>query len=370
MVGSILFVALAIVAQTGEVAARAAGLSELKVVVSTPVYQPNGAVSADTTILPNAGPSVVHVYARRSLCDTAAAGASEPADAGFGWRLTSHTVRVTDTEIVMSIDWKRVWDRGQRLANPPSAAVQLTLHPGDRIPLDLISNALPTDACHAVGLGLEVQVARTASPGASGSALLPLGAVEGGAKPLDADLWLVHTMPTGTQQALHQGVKLPADGSAFSFVPVGLSTPQGALNVEITGSFRRFRSPNGAEYLLVSMARVISGSGVPAGGVTGGSATIIPMPNPTEVVSFEIPAPTQAVSARQGGSARGGGGGGAGAGAGPVPRVIQPPPAGAGGVAGGPRSGGRGGGSSSALNDFANHVFSLRLRVTTAETIK
>jgi len=295
----------------GVVAARPAGPTELKVVVAAPVYQPDGAVSVETTTLSNGQANVVHVYGRRSLCDTTTAGASEPKDARFGWRLTSHTLNTTADNVVVSVDWQRIWDRGQKLANGPSGTVQLTLHPGDRIPLDHIPNQAPTDACKAIGMGLEVQLARTASPGAASSVLLPIGAVEGGTKTLAADLWLVHTVPTGTQQVEHQTVQLPGAGASFDFAPMKVTTPQGEMLVELRGSFRRFLSPTGNEYLLVSLSRAISGQSTPLGGVTGTTGTLIPLPDPGQVLALELPTATGAGGAA-GGGLRGGGGGGRG----------------------------------------------------------
>jgi hypothetical protein len=136
----------------------------LKVVVASPVYQPDGTTSVETVTLPDT-PGVVHLYSRRAICDTATAGATEPADAAFGWRLTSQTITASASAVTLSLHWQRVWDGGRKVQNGPSGTVQLTLRPGTRIPLDHIPNPSPSDACRAVGLGLEVKLARTtASP--------------------------------------------------------------------------------------------------------------------------------------------------------------------------------------------------------------
>lgn len=365
----------------GVVVARPAGPTELKVVVAAPVYQPDGAVSVETTTLSNGQPNVVHVYGRRSLCDIATSGAAEPKDARFGWRLTSHTISTNADDLVVSVDWQRIWDRGQKLTNGPSGTVQLTLHPGDRIPLDHIPNQAPNDACKAVGMGLEVQLARTASPGAASSALLPIGAVEGGTKALAADVWLVHTVPAGTQQVEHQTVQLPGGGAPFSFAPMKVMTPQGEVTVELTGSFRRFVSPTGNEYLLVSMARAIRGQSTPAGGVTGSTGTLIPLPDPDQVIGLELPSASRVVGAARGGPRGAGGGGRGGGGAGVVaagpgtaaggqnPTPVEQPLVG--GLAALTQRGAGGRGTATnqsamtqALASIEGHLFSIRLRVT------
>jgi hypothetical protein len=287
----------------------------------------------------------------------------------------------TDSLVVVSIDWQRLWDRGQKVSNGPAGTVQLSLHPGDRIPLDLIPNPLATDACKAVGLGLEVRLARTAPPSRTpDGSLLPLGAVEGGAKTLDADLWLVRKLPSGVEQAHHQSVKVPAQGTSFSFPAVTVPTSKGDVAVEIAGTFKRYRAPAGNEFLFVSMTRGITGATTPAGGVSGGTGTVIPLPGPTEVLSIELPAPAGGGGMGGAGGARSRGGGGGGAGMRGGPRgggtVAPPDPAAGGQTAAGPTMGGARGGRGAGLTSegLANlasmlgvlegNTFSLRLRLT------
>ena len=61
--------------------------NEWVVVVSATIYQPDGGVMAETTSLPVAGAGLIHVFARKSVCEPAIAGAVEPPDDGFGWRI-------------------------------------------------------------------------------------------------------------------------------------------------------------------------------------------------------------------------------------------------------------------------------------------
>jgi hypothetical protein len=266
------------------------------------------------------------------------------------------------------------------VSNGPSGTVQLSLHPGDRIPLDLIPNPLATDACKAVGLGLEVRLARTAPPvRPPDSSLLPLGAVEGGAATLDADLWLVRKLPSGVEQAHHQSVKVPAQGASFSFPAVTVPTSKGDVAVEIGGTFKRYRAPAGNEFLFVSMTRGITGATTPAGGVSGGTGTVIPLPGPAEVLSIELPAPGGGGMVGSGARSRGGGAGGGGMRGAPRGGAALPTdPAGAGGqtaagpTMGGGARGGRGTGlTSEGLANLASmlgvlegNTFSLRLRLT------
>jgi hypothetical protein len=381
MLESLIVTALLLAQSDAEVQPRQPA-PDIRVVIATPVYQPDGAVAIETTTIASGAPGVVHVFGRRTLCDTATAGADEPAGAGFGWRLTSHIVSATPTAIVVSVDWQRVWDRGQKIAGGPAGTVQLTLHPGDRIPLDLISNAKPTDACRAVAMALEVSASRTVGPASPASSLLPLGAVAGGVGLVDAEMWLVHTLPAGTVQAQHQRVRVPADAASFAFAPVSLRTAGGDASVAFTGSLKRYRSPSGGEFLYLSMTRrVTGGPGMSASGVSGVTGTVISLPGPAEVLSLEIPAAQQQAAGFGGGGARGAG---RGAGRSPGPAIGEPPrrmPPGSGVAAGGQAGTARGGGGGAVISSrggaaavgnpaaqvvslLEGHGFSLRLRVT------
>jgi len=332
---------------------RTTPLPELRVVVSAPVYHPDGAVIGETITLEGTPPSVLYVFSRRSLCDTAPATAAEPSDAGFGWRLASHVVRASETQIVVNVDWRREWDRGQKIANGPAGSSQLTLKPGDRIPLDHIPNALPTDACRAVGMGLEVRLGRAAPPPLTAGITLPVTAREGGAGSLDVDLWLLHTTPSGSQQAQHQIVRLTTAGGMFTFAPVRFDTTRGQVGMELTGAFQRYRATTGGEFLLVSLSRVVTGPDAPPAGFGGTTSSLIALPQPDEILSFEMTTGAGGFGGARG--ARGRGGIGAGGARGP----------GAGG------SGGRATGAASARPTAAQtiallegHRFALRLKVT------
>jgi hypothetical protein len=348
---------------------------EWVVVVAAPVYLPDGGIRSETSALPTAGAGLVHLFSRKTLCAPAASTAVEPTDAAFGWRVASQIVARSAAEVVVSLDWRRVWDAGKRVNNGPGGTVQLTLHPGDRIPLDHIANASPSSECRAVGLGLEVKLARIAPPAPPPPpSALPLGVKAGGARPVDAELWLTHTSPVGTEQVSHQVVRLPEVGGRFSFTHTSLATARGEYNVELAGTIDRFRSPTGGEFLVLSMNRHVSGANLPTTGVTATTGTIVPMPATDEVLAFEL-SPSRRARGGGGGGAGGRGSGGTevaraspgGAAAGPVVQARQ---------GGGPRGGGGGGLRTAAATPatgtnlaqiaamLEGHQFSLKMRMT------
>jgi hypothetical protein len=306
---------------------------ELVVVIAAPVYLPDGSVRSETIALPASGRGLVHVYSRKTLCAPASAGATEPTDAAFGWRIASQVVARSDSDVVVSLDWRRLWDAGRKIGNGPGGTVQLTLHPGDRIPLDHISNATPSGDCRAVGLGLEVKISRTGSVSAPVNSALPLGAQPGGAKPVDAELWLTHTSPGGSEQVVHQVVRLAESGGRFAFAPTPVTTSRGDMNLELAGSIDRFRTTTGVEFFSLSLNRLVTGADLPSAGLSATTGVVTPMPDPNDPndsVSFQLlTAP----------GTRGGGGGGRGGGGARGGGVVGGAAAGA--VVGG---GGRGGG--------------------------
>jgi hypothetical protein len=238
--------------------------------------------------------------------------------------------------------------------------VQLTLHPGDRIPLDHIPNATPRTDCRAVGLGLEVRLARSAQTTAPPSvASLPLGATPGGAQPVDAELWLTHKLPTGTEQVLHQKVRVEPKGGKFAFAPTSFTTRRGDMSIELSGMIDRYRTPAGGEFFVVSMTRIVSGADLPAAGLSGTTGATVPMPGADEVLAFEM---------LPGGRARGAGGGGRGGAGGGVVGAATAQARGGGGGGGGQRSGAPGAGAPASVAPLAvlldGHQFSLRLKVT------
>ena len=337
--------------------------ADLVVVVAVPVYQPDGAVAIETVSLPQAGAGLVHVFARQLICDPAVAGSAEPTDAGFGWRVASQIVSRSDTAVVVSVDWRRLWDAGRKTANGPGGTVQLTLHPGARIPLDHIPNTAPRPECRAVGLGLEVRLGRTASAGSVPSTMLPLGATPGGAKPVDAELWWLHRLPSGAEQVVHQVVRIPPAGGKFSFAPTSFTGSRGDVSVELSGAIDRYRAPTGAEFLLLSMTRVVAGAGLPPAGQPGTTSAVIPLPDATEVLSFEMPG----ARGRVGGGGRGGGAIARSGGGGFASAPPNPAQAGAQATAG--LTGGRGGGVAALAGLqvaalLEGHQFALRLRIT------
>jgi hypothetical protein len=268
-------------------------------------------------------------------CEIGGGNRPVPDRATDAWRLSGKVETLTAEEAVVRIDWQRI--RAARAATTsPGGSVQLTLHPGDRVPLDS-ANPDAAAGCGARTIGFEarfgprpgwiagpngplnespaVTIMRNGASGGGAGAGSGSGSGSGGggfiadaisvqkaegssdtnARTYTAELFLVRTdrahpeKPEFNLQGLTlQNVRETAN---FAFSPFTIETPGGVVNVQITGSLRM--TTWGTEpSLFFTTTRSIrySSSGPTRETTTTGSGTTRnPMPGPDEVVSFELP---------------------------------------------------------------------------------
>jgi hypothetical protein len=261
-----------------------------------------------------------------------------PDRATDAWRVSGKVERMTDDEAVVRVDWQRIRSAGVA-STAPGGSIQLTLHPGERVPLD---SATPdsTVGCGVRTVGFEARFEPrpgwmigpngplTGSPavtimrgrssgggvgGGSGSGVGAGVSGSGGGRvvhmpkadsPSDtsprtytAELFLVRTdkaHPENPDFNL-QGLILPAVRSTaeFAFSPFTIDTPSGPLNVQITGVLR-VTAEETSPQLVFMMTRTIrysssSSNRDSTSSVTGSSTTKNALPGPDDVLSFELP---------------------------------------------------------------------------------
>ena len=217
----------------------------------------------------------------------------------------------------------------------PGGSIQLTLHPGDRVPLDT-ANPDPSVGCGGRTIGFEARFGpRPGFMVGPGGALSESPAVtlmrDGGAvgvsggsssasangnsrgsrdsagsaktggvsKPFTADLWLVKTdrAHPDSREFNMQGLVVNVQGTTeFAFSPFVIDTSAGPANIQVSGVLRSVNE-EGSVQLVCILARTIRYSTNDAtrnasAGVTGTSTTRNPMPGPADVLSFELPSIT------------------------------------------------------------------------------
>jgi len=271
------------------------------------------------------------VYVGGTLCQVGAGQQPAPAHATHAWRFSGKVLSKTAEEAVVQLTWQRVVDGGAP-AGTPEASIQLTLHAGDRVPLDTAappsqSSCSVTSAVfearymprrfgvHSVTFGPSGAragggaVGRTSDGGGAGRGTgwgtgAATGGVSGtrgggrvstqvrsGSRLFEVNLWLVHKAPGKADEVLHQVLRVSDEGSAFAFVPVTIDASKGPVIVQITGSFAL---PAGQRLIFTTNRRVsVARTDQPTRDRTddgqGNSVTAKEMPGPDDVLSFEMP---------------------------------------------------------------------------------
>ena len=78
-----------------------------------------------------------------------------PERATDAWKVSGKVERMTDDEAVVRVDWQRIRNAGLGTTSP-GGSIQLTLHPGDRVPLDSATPD-PTVGCGARTVSFEAR---------------------------------------------------------------------------------------------------------------------------------------------------------------------------------------------------------------------
>lgn len=123
--------------------------------VSGQIYMPDAKASGvSKTIEPGPGPTVLYVYAGKTLCEARTVSSQKPLVAGNGWRIelgpaSSWVVvpygktpgSVPPGSFSVKVSWERLWEGGRTLTNGPSGETTLTMAPGSPIPIDTIDGS-------------------------------------------------------------------------------------------------------------------------------------------------------------------------------------------------------------------------------------
>jgi hypothetical protein len=271
-----------------------------------------------------------------TACGIGSGNRPVPDEATDAWRVSGKVVSIRADEAIIQLDWQRTRSDGVAVSSP-GASVQLTLHPGDRVPLD---SAHPKNAaqCPARTIGFEARY--DARPFGGGPSVLRRGSGTGGgisgggggagvrggggggataaatgsisgfgravhepketadataAQQFDVDLWLVHSAPGEKEETAHQALARVRGGARFAFAPVTIEIAHTIVNLQVTGMLRFATDGSGARQLLFTTSRSATFSAGAGAGrdtipSTQGSSTVTsPMPGPDDVLSFELP---------------------------------------------------------------------------------
>jgi hypothetical protein len=286
-----------LVAAGSAVQARPSEVLVLEIFVH--LYRGDGSRSASGG---DSDPAALEGYVWSSSgCGDIAASGKPPANVpAVGWHYSGRVIDRTADALTVRIEWERVRDRSMGSGDKPlTGNTTATLRPGDLLELDRM---LPTGqvSCQTAIIKLEASVelgsptpggrGRGTGGGRSGIGAVPSGSGAGGARSgtirvYSPNLWLVHRWPDGREETQRLVTRLATEGT-FGFRPVRISTGQGAVDVDVSGTLS-VTTEDGAEKLHVVITRRIVAAGQPDR--TGGTARLIPFPLSSDVISFELP---------------------------------------------------------------------------------
>ena len=287
-------------------------------------YRADGSSMASATTGGILGPFESNVFAGPP-CSVGSGTKEPPATARNAWRITGQVIDISSDSAVVQVDWQRSKESGQA-THGPAGSDRLTLQKGTPVVLDAVW-ADATGTCDVVRISLEARLApRTvgrgggvgfgpragssggdggvgsgsgsgsgAGAGSGGGARIVSAATSRSDTSYDVELWLVHQPLSGQERVTQMKPRIKGDWGRFTFPALSIPTPRGTLNVEVLCGYVIAAGESGDQQLAFSTSRKVTF--VPAGGnatvnapeTSGRSETRIPMPGPTEVLSFEMP---------------------------------------------------------------------------------
>lgn len=276
-----------------------------RLTVAAPLLAPNGDAAGVAAFVSN-DTFAYFVHAGSDLCGQVTFDESEPVTAGSGWRISGEILESSAEQLTARIDWQRLWERGQRLADGPRGSTRLTLRRNDRVPLDYIAAAGATKQCDRVGLGLDITAERHAVFNTTRSVT---------DAEFDAELWLLRNRDGQQPAVLYQRVRTRSGGAGFVFRPARDAADQSPYAVEITGRIQSARQSDGTPGMFVGLERLFRNLSPEGTSPRGGSGRTIALPAPDDVISFDLPSSSASPGTGGGGGvgvagARAGGGGG------------------------------------------------------------
>ena len=312
----------------GQNPAPARDRAALSVQVGLFAYRADGSTIASATTGGVLGPFEGNVFAN-SPCAVGSSSKEPPPGARNAWRISGQVIDLSSDSAIVQVDWQRSKQSGEATARP-TGSDRLTLQNGTPVILDSVW-ADATASCDVVRITLEARLApRPAGRGGGvGFGLRPGSGASGGARAgsgsgsgsgagsgsgggalidgpnagrvnadavYDVELWLVHQPGTGDERVVQAKPRFKGSWFQFTLSPLRIDTPRGVLSVEVSGALSVATGTAGEKELTFSTRRSVvlaqaGGNGDQVGKpeVSGSRETRMPMPSPTDVLSFEMP---------------------------------------------------------------------------------
>ena len=218
-----------------------------------------------------AGKTVRHGFSLAAQpCDYWRASRVVTPDAHFGWAVEITPVRVVEDAVTFRLTWARTREDGKH-STQPTHDMELTLRPGEAIPLDSVYYACPSRP-QTIGASLRVTVVRHPDP-AYDRRLVAL------------DLWLVEKLNDGTEQSQPLSLRgLYHRPISFYFE----SITEGAIVLDVFGEVTAAPAARTSDVQIKVRSRIFAPNQSPDVYSTRQTTATVRI-TPDEVVSVELP---------------------------------------------------------------------------------
>jgi hypothetical protein len=216
------------------------------------------------------GIAVRHGFSLRpDGCNWSVSRVVEP-DAELGWAVEITPVRVVDDAVTFRLAWARTRDEGKSSTRPRND-IDLTLRPGESIPLDSVHRPCPRQP-RTIGASLRVGVVRYPDP-------------DYDRRLLALDLWLVEKLKDGTERSQPLSLR----GLYHQPIPFYFdSIADGAMALDIFGVVTAAPGDRTSGVKIMTRSRIFDPN-QPPGRPFPRETTATLRITPDEVVSVQLP---------------------------------------------------------------------------------
>jgi hypothetical protein len=191
-------------------------------------------------------------------------------DADLGWAVEITPVRVVNDAVTFHLTWARTRDEG-KASTLPKSDMELTLRPGESIPLDSVHRSCPSHP-RAIGASLRVTVVRYPDP-------------DYDRRLIGLDLWLVEKLADGTERSQPLSLR----GLYNRPIPFYFdSMIEGAMALDIFGELTAAPGDRTSEVKIMTRSRIFDPK-QPPGRPFPRETTATVRITPNEVVSVQLP---------------------------------------------------------------------------------
>ena len=191
-------------------------------------------------------------------------------DADLGWAVEITPVRVVNDAVTFRLAWARTRDEG-KASTQPRSDTELTLRPGESIPLDFAHHSCPSQP-QRLGASLRVAVERYPDP-------------DYDRRLIALDLWLVEKLENGTERSQPLSLR----GLYHRPIPFYFdSITAGALVLDIFGEVTVASGERTSDVKIMTRSRIFDPN-QPPGRPFPRETTATVRITPKEVVSVQLP---------------------------------------------------------------------------------